>query len=195
MCLSHTSTFFEQVFLIRISHTQVHANIMLEWLSYNMDSTKGINGCDCTCDVCDFIILGTCLAYHCQFSSQTNMWSSIVCLVTQQVQSTIQNAYKGLVLNGDHLITCPPCVKYLPCVSIWVSVSYSPPHHIQWISPNSVECCFIISSFLLLGVCTLQWPYMDITMVVFHVFLKYKKINKIRSIEITKRRFNYLKLS
>jgi len=30
----------------------------------------------------------------------------------------------------------------------------------------------------------LWWPYMDVTMVIFHVFLRYKKINKIRSIEI-----------
>jgi hypothetical protein len=28
---------------------------------------------------------------------------------------------------------------------------------------------------------------MDITMVVFHIFLRYKKINKIRSIEIIKK--------
>jgi hypothetical protein len=34
------------------------------------------------------------------------------------------------------------------------------------------------------GVCTLWWLYMDITMANFHVFLRYKKINKIRSIEI-----------
>ncbi len=33
-----------------------------------------------------------------------------------------------------------------------------------------------------------QWPCMDVTMVVFHVFLKYKKRNKIRSIEITKKK-------
>ncbi len=39
----------------------------------------------------------------------------------------------------------------------------------------------------LLGVFTLRWPYMDITMVVFHVFFKYKEINKIRSIEIIKK--------
>jgi hypothetical protein len=34
------------------------------------------------------------------------------------------------------------------------------------------------------GVCTLWWLYMDITMENFHVFFSYKKINKIRSIEI-----------
>jgi hypothetical protein len=34
------------------------------------------------------------------------------------------------------------------------------------------------------GVCTLQWPYMDITMTIFHVFPRYKKINKIKFIEI-----------
>jgi hypothetical protein len=45
------------------------------------------------------------------------------------------------------------------------------------------------------GVCTLQWLYMDVTMAIFHVFLKYKKINKIRSIEIIKKGFTYLKLS
>jgi hypothetical protein len=33
-----------------------------------------------------------------------------------------------------------------------------------------------------------QWLYMDVTIVVFHVFLKYKKINKIRFIEITKKK-------
>jgi hypothetical protein len=36
----------------------------------------------------------------------------------------------------------------------------------------------------LIGVCTLQWPYMDITMAIFHVFPRYKKINKIKFIEI-----------
>jgi hypothetical protein len=38
--------------------------------------------------------------------------------------------------------------------------------------------------FTLLGVCTLRWPYMDVTMAIFFVFLKYKKINKIKFIEI-----------
>jgi hypothetical protein len=39
-----------------------------------------------------------------------------------------------------------------------------------------------------LGVCMLQWPYMDITMVVFHVSPRYKKINKIKFIEIVEKR-------
>jgi hypothetical protein len=38
------------------------------------------------------------------------------------------------------------------------------------------------------GVCTLQCPYMDDTMVVFHVFLRYKKVNKIKFIEVIKKR-------
>ncbi len=38
------------------------------------------------------------------------------------------------------------------------------------------------------GVCTLWWPYVDVTMVVFPIFLKYKKINKIKFIEIIKKR-------
>ncbi len=37
--------------------------------------------------------------------------------------------------------------------------------------------------------------YMDVKMTIFHVFLRYKKINKIRSIEIIKKGFTYLKLS
>ncbi len=40
------------------------------------------------------------------------------------------------------------------------------------------------TTIMSLGVCTLWWPYMDVKMVVFLVFLMYKKINKIRSIEI-----------
>jgi hypothetical protein len=72
-----------------------------------MDSTKGINGCDYTCDVCDFIILGTCLTYHCQFFGQTNRWSSIVYLVTQQVQR-----HNSKCLQGS-------CVKW------------GPPHHMS----------------------------------------------------------------
>jgi hypothetical protein len=36
---------------------------------------------------------------------------------------------------------------------------------------------------------------MDITMANFFVFLRYKKINKIRSIEKKKKGFTYLKLS
>jgi hypothetical protein len=35
-----------------------------------------------------------------------------------------------------------------------------------------------------MGVYTLHWPYMDITMAIFFVFLKYKEINKIKFIEI-----------
>jgi hypothetical protein len=38
-------------------------------------------------------------------------------------------------------------------------------------------------------------PYMDVTMAIFPVFLRYKKINKIRSIEIIKKGSIYLKLS
>ncbi len=34
------------------------------------------------------------------------------------------------------------------------------------------------------GVCTSWWPYMDVTMTIFLVFLRYKKINEIKSIEI-----------
>jgi len=44
------------------------------------------------------------------------------------------------------------------------------------------------------GVCTLQGPYMDVTMVVCHVFLRYKFFKK-KSIEIIKKGFIYLKLS
>jgi hypothetical protein len=43
------------------------------------------------------------------------------------------------------------------------------------------------------GVCTLWWPYMDVTMLVFHVFLRYKKINKIKFIEIVKKRIHISK--
>jgi hypothetical protein len=46
-----------------------------------------------------------------------------------------------------------------------------------------------------MGVYTLHWHYMDVTMVVFPIFCMYKKINKIRSIEIIKNGFTYLKLS
>jgi hypothetical protein len=44
MCFSRTSTFFEQVFLITAFHTQVHANIMLEWLSYKWIQQKEYMG-------------------------------------------------------------------------------------------------------------------------------------------------------
>jgi hypothetical protein len=44
-------------------------------------------------------------------------------------------------------------------------------------------------------VCTLQWPYMDVTMTIFHVFPRYKKINKMKFIEILKKGFIYLKSS
>jgi len=37
-----------------------------------------------------------------------------------------------------------------------------------------------------MGVCTFQWLYMDVTMVVFYVFLRYKEMNKIKFIEIIK---------
>jgi len=37
------------------------------------------------------------------------------------------------------------------------------------------------------GICTLWWPCMDVTMVVFHVFFRYKKINKIKTIQIIKK--------
>jgi hypothetical protein len=46
-----------------------------------------------------------------------------------------------------------------------------------------------------LGLCTLWWPYMDITMVVFPIYLKYEKTNKMKIIEIIKKGFIYLKLS
>jgi hypothetical protein len=49
--------------------------------------------------------------------------------------------------------------------------------------------------FSQMGVCTLQWPYMDVIMVVFYVFPKYKKINKIKFIEKIKKGPTYLKLS
>jgi len=49
----------------------------------------------------------------------------------------------------------------------------------------------VLSACACYGVCTLQWPYMDVTMAIFHVFLKYKKINKIRSIEIIKKGCTY----
>jgi hypothetical protein len=57
----------------------------------------------------------------------------------------------------------------------------------------------LISSFVGLyggikkGVCTLWWPYMDVTMVVFHAFIRYKKINKIKFIEIKFKRTNLSK--
>jgi len=56
------------------------------------------------------------------------------------------------------------------------------------------NCLNIIFWDALEGVCTLQWPYMDVTMTIFHVFLIYKKINKIKFIEI-KKGLTYLKLS
>jgi len=37
------------------------------------------------------------------------------------------------------------------------------------------------------GICRLWWPYMDVTIVVFLVFPRYKKINKIKFIKIKKR--------
>ncbi len=44
------------------------------------------------------------------------------------------------------------------------------------------------------GVCTLQWPYyIDVTMAVFHVFPRYKKINKIKFIEIIEKGTNLSK--
>jgi hypothetical protein len=49
--------------------------------------------------------------------------------------------------------------------------------------------------FTMLGVCTLWWSYMDIIMAVFLIFVKYKKINKIKFIEIIKKGLIYLKLS
>ncbi len=44
------------------------------------------------------------------------------------------------------------------------------------------------------GVCTLWWPYMDVTMAIFLVFLGYKKINKIKCIEILKKRIHISKV-
>jgi hypothetical protein len=44
------------------------------------------------------------------------------------------------------------------------------------------------------GVCTLCWPYMDITMAVFHVFPRYKKITKIKFIEIIKKGIHWSKV-
>ncbi len=38
-----------------------------------------------------------------------------------------------------------------------------------------------------MGVCTLWWLYMDITTAIFPIFLRYKKINKIKFIEIIKK--------
>jgi hypothetical protein len=43
------------------------------------------------------------------------------------------------------------------------------------------------------GVCMLWWPYMDITMVIFLEFFRYKKIHKIRNIEIIKIRIHLFK--
>ncbi len=45
------------------------------------------------------------------------------------------------------------------------------------------------------SVCTLWWPFMYVPMVVFHLFFKYKKINKINFIAIIKKGLTYLKLS
>jgi len=45
-----------------------------------------------------------------------------------------------------------------------------------------------------MSVYTQQWHYMDATMAIFLIFLRYKKINKIRSIEIVKNGSTYLKL-
>jgi hypothetical protein len=44
-----------------------------------------------------------------------------------------------------------------------------------------------------MGVCTLWWPYMDVTMIIFLVFLRYKKINKIKFIEIIIKRTHLYK--
>jgi hypothetical protein len=60
-------------------------------------------------------------------------------------------------------------------------------YHFHW---NSSTCLGIHE-----GVCTLWWLYMDVTMAIFLVFLRYKKINKIRSIEIIIKGLTYLKLS
>ncbi len=38
-----------------------------------------------------------------------------------------------------------------------------------------------------MGVCKLWSPYMDVTMAIFPIFMRYKKINKIKFIEIMKK--------
>ncbi len=60
---------------------------------------------------------------------------------------------------------------------------------------ESLSSKFFYIIFTMLGVCTLWWSYMDIIMAVFLIFVKYKKINKIKFIEIIKKGFIYLKLS
>jgi hypothetical protein len=45
-----------------------------------------------------------------------------------------------------------------------------------------------------MGVCTLRWLYMDVTMTIFHVFFRYKKINKIKFIEIIKKGAHLFKI-
>jgi hypothetical protein len=68
-----------------------------------------------------------------------------------------------------------------------------------WPRSRSIIILFLISTHMsfpldgaldatLLGVCTLWWPYMDNTMIVFPVFLRYKNINKIKFIEIMEKR-------
>jgi len=49
---------------------------------------------------------------------------------------------------------------------------------------ESLVSIFFNIIFNMLGVCTLWWPYMDVIMANFLVFSKYKKINKIKFIEI-----------
>jgi hypothetical protein len=52
---------------------------------------------------------------------------------------------------------------------------------------ESLGSKFLYIIFTMLGVCTLWWSYMDIIMAVFFIFIKYKKINKIKFIEIIKK--------
>jgi hypothetical protein len=53
-------------------------------------------------------------------------------------------------------------------------------------------CPFMVET---MGVYTLQWPHMDIIMAIFLIFLRCKKINITKFIEIIKNGFIYLKLS
>jgi hypothetical protein len=80
---------------------------------------------------------------------------------------------KTLVLNND-------------CVVHWINLfSIIEPslmcHIIPQLANPQIFCQetqYNLGSFkspLPRGVCTLWWPYMDTTMVIFHVFLKYKK--------------------
>ncbi len=129
--------------------------------------------------------------------------------------SSQNESWLGVVLHGGNPWVLTICFPNLerpnsPLCQTKMFRNYSSSSHnwlnFSWPRSWSILILSLISTHMscpsngtldvtLLGVCTLWWPYMDVTMIIFLVFLIYKKINKIKFIEIMKKRFIYLKLS